>query len=46
MIKTAKKSFTLVEQTHPLKKGTEATQGTLNMKSMRLAPNWLNTSGN
>ena len=30
----------------PLKKGTETIQGTLNMKSMRIAPNWLNTSGN
>ena len=30
----------------PLKKGTENIQGTLNMNSMGIAPNWLNIWGN
>ena len=44
MMQTVTKSFT--SQTHLLKRGTGTIQGTLNMKIMRIASNWLNTCGN
>ena len=36
------KKFFSVQQTQSSKKGTETKQGALNMKSMRIAPNWSN----
>lgn len=40
------KSLTLAYQIQTLKKGAENIQGTLELKSMIIAPTWLNISNN
>ena len=40
MMKTIIQKFTLVYQTHPLKKGMETIKEPLNIKNMRIVPNF------